>query len=182
MLTESTSSNVNWTTAIWWSKKSQPRMSHPEIRTGRIKMTHNDHLFSEADRSATTRMREQDAPTKAMWAQATQGRLSMAVFPSLLSSIRKGVKAMAIGIKEVGKGLGCGTAKANLNPSKFFYISEESGEISRPYDTKEAAAEAVAALITTNDKTGETYYVVEVVMALQSARKVAVESYTTKKK
>ncbi len=89
---------------------------------------------------------------------------------------------MNIGITEIGKALGTNGNAKNMQPAKYFYISRDTGEISRPFDTKEAAAEAVAALITANDKTGETYYVVEVVQALQSARAVAKENFTPAKR
>lgn len=88
---------------------------------------------------------------------------------------------MAIVIKEIGKALNP-SGKVSLSPTKYFYISEDTGEISRPFDTQGAAAEAVASLINVNDKTGETYYVVAVVSAMQSARKVEIDNYVQPKK
>lgn len=87
---------------------------------------------------------------------------------------------MAIAIKEIGKALNP-AGKVSLSPTKYFYISEDTGEISRPFETQQAASEAVRSLINTNDKTGETYYVVCVVMAMQSSRAVEVDTYVPPK-
>ena len=57
-----------------------------------------------------------------------------------------------------------------LEPSKFFFVDPDTGELSQMYDTVEAAEAAAEAVMRKKDETGYTVYVAQVVRLLASER------------
>lgn len=63
-----------------------------------------------------------------------------------------------------------GKRNTNVEPTKFFFVDPDTGEISQNYDTAEAAAEAAQAVMRKKDETGYTVYVAQIVLSLASER------------
>lgn len=72
--------------------------------------------------------------------------------------------------------------KPNVEPSKFFFIDPETGEVSQNFDTVDAATEAAQAMLRKKDETGYEVYISQIVRTVKAERAIKTVEFGVKKR